>query len=39
MRIPLRVDWEDYAPSKIRIYPLGIKNKQVIDKIFDKLHE
>ena len=39
MRIPLRADWEDHAPSKVRVYPLGTKDKQVVDKVFDKLQE
>ena len=38
MRIPLRNDWEDHAPSKVRVYPLGTKDKQVVDEVFDKLH-
>ena len=38
MRIPLRGDWEEHAPSKVRVYPLGTKDRQIVDEVFDKLH-
>ena len=38
MRIPLRSDWEQHAPTKVRVYPLGNKERQVVDRVFDKLH-
>ena len=38
MRIPLRADWEDHAPRKVRVYPLGTKDKEVVDEVFNKLH-
>ena len=39
MRIPLRSDWEDHAPSKVKVYPLGLRDRQMVDETFDKLHE
>ena len=40
MKIPLRDDWESRMPAKApRIYPLGIEDKKLVDKTFDKLHE
>ena len=38
MRIPLRSDWESQAPSKVRVYPLPPKDREVVDRVFDKLH-
>ena len=40
MKIPLRSDWESRIPTRLaRVYPLGIDNREVVDKTFDKLHE
>ena len=38
MRIPLRSDWEDKILKIARVYPLGNKAKEIINKIFDKLY-
>ena len=40
MKILLRDDWESKMPAKApRVYPLGIEDRKVVDKTFDKLHE
>ena len=39
MEIPLVDNWKQlYKPGQARIYPLGKKDKDVIDEKFDKLH-
>ena len=38
MRIPLRADWEQKIPKTPRVYPLSNDAKNVVDKVFDKLH-
>ena len=38
IRIPLRSDQESYIPTKVRIYPLGNKDKEVVNRVFDKLY-
>ena len=38
MRIPLKSDWEEKIPGKIRVYPLGSRDKDLVDKTFDDLH-
>lgn len=40
MRIPLRTDWESRMPTKgPKVYPLGIRDKEVVDKTFDDLYK
>ncbi len=40
MTIPLVQDWEmSYKSTANKVYPLGPKDREVIDKTFDKLHE
>ena len=39
MKISLKTDWESRISDKIKIYSLNIKNRELIDAIFDKLHE
>lgn len=40
MEIPLLDNWRKlYKPGQVRVYPLGSKDKEVIDKEFDKLHD
>ena len=40
MDIPLLENWRDlYKPGQARVYPLGQRDKNVIDKEFDKMHE
>ena len=38
MRIPLKSDWKDKTPGKIKVYFLGTRDKEFIDKTFDELH-
>lgn len=38
MRIPLKSDWENKIPGKVKIYSLESRNKNLIDKTFDELH-
>ena len=38
MRIPLRSDWESKVSGKAKIYPLGAKDRKIVDDTFDKLH-
>ena len=38
MRIPMKDGWQDCARGQAKIYPLGIKDKQVVDETFDELH-
>lgn len=38
MRIPLKADWEDNIPGKIKVYPLGTRDREFIDQTFDELH-
>ena len=37
MRIPLRSDWESRISGKAKVYPLGIRDREVVDKTFDEL--
>ena len=40
MEISLLDNWRElYKPDQARVYPLGSKDKEVIDKEFDKLHD
>ena len=39
MRILLKSNWEKCIFEKIKIYFLNTKNRELIDEIFDKLHE
>ena len=39
MRISLRFDWQNRIFEKIKVYSLNIRNRDLIDQIFDKLHE
>jgi hypothetical protein len=38
MRIPLKPGWEKKVDGSAKTYPLGEKDRQVIDKTFDELH-
>ena len=39
MTIPLIENWRDkYNPNATRVYPLGIKDREIVDVEFDKLH-
>ena len=37
MRIPLHADWESKITGKPKVYPLGIKDRAIVDEVFDKL--
>ena len=37
MRIPLKADWESKITGKPKVYQLGIKDRAIVDKVFDKL--
>ena len=37
MRIPLRPGWESKITGKPKVYHLGIKDRAIVDKVFDKL--
>ena len=40
IEIPLVDNWESlYKPGQARVYPIGQRDKAVIDKEFDKLHQ
>ena len=39
MRISLKSDWKQRIFDKTKIYSLDKKNKELVDEIFDKLHE
>ena len=38
MRIPLRSDWESRISGKAKVYPLGTRDKKLVDQTFDELH-
>ena len=38
MRIPLKSDWESKVTGKAKVYPLGAKDRALVDKTFDELH-
>ncbi len=38
MKIPLQENWQSKISGKAKVYPLGIKDKEVVDKTFDELH-
>ncbi len=39
MRIPLKPGWEEKVDGSAKTYPLGEKDRQVVDKTFDELHD
>ena len=39
MKISLRNDWQDKINIKIKVYLLGIKDKEVVNKVFNELYE
>ena len=39
MRIPLRSDWESRVSGKAKVYLLGLKDREVVDRTFDELQE
>lgn len=39
MRIPLKSDWEDRVTGKAKVYPLGARDRELVDQTFDELHE
>lgn len=42
MKLPLKSDWESRLGSsggKAKVYPLGLRDRQIVDKTFDELHK
>ena len=39
MRISLRDDWQTRVTGKAKVYPLGIKDQEVVNKTFDELQQ
>lgn len=39
MRIFLKIDWKSRISSKTKVYSLNTKNRELINEIFDKLHD
>ena len=39
MKIPLKSDWETKVFGKAKVYSLRQKNRDLVDKTFDKLHK
>ena len=37
MRIPLRSDWESKIKGKTRVYPLGLKDREIVEETFAEL--
>ena len=38
MRISLRHDWQTKVSGKAKVYPLGVQDREVVDKTFDEMH-
>ena len=38
MKITLRDDWQTKLQPKVKIYPLGQRDRDVVDKTFDEMH-
>lgn len=38
MKIPLKSDWEQRVTGKAKVYPLGTKDRELVDDTFDELH-
>lgn len=42
MKLPLKSDWESRlgrSGGKAKVYPLGLRDRQIVDKTFDELHK
>lgn len=39
LRIPLREDWQSRVTGKARVYPLGVRDRELVDTTFNELHE
>ena len=39
MKISLKNDWKSRVSNKIKIYSLSLRNRQLINQIFDELHD
>ena len=39
MKLPLHAGWETKVSEKAKIYPLGLKNCQYMDTVFDEMHQ
>ena len=38
MEVPLKSNFEDLSKDRVKVYPFGHKDREVIDKEFNKLH-
>ena len=38
MKMPLRTNWQDRASGKAKVYTLGLKNREVVDKPLNKIY-
>ena len=38
IKLELRQDWQSRVSGRAKIYPLGIKDRDIIDRTFDELH-
>ena len=38
MKLPLREDWQSKVSGKSKVYPLGIEDREIVDKTFDEMH-
>lgn len=38
MKIPLKSDWEQRVTGKAKVYPLGAKDRDLVDDTFNELH-
>ena len=38
MQLPLRSDWESKVSGRAKVYPIGLKDRECMDKTFDELH-
>ena len=39
MKLSLKSDWESRIKNKTKVYPLGLRDREVVDKTFDQLHD
>lgn len=38
MRIPLKTGWEEKLKGKTKVYLLGTRDREFVNKMFDELH-
>ena len=39
LMIPLHSDWESRVTGRVSVYQLGLRDRELMDKIFDEFHE